>query len=102
MSERYTSEYLARIKMYADGIIRDKNEMDKVYLQATSIPFLVERIELDFAELRQQLEMLQKAYETLDGMFAMSDYLRESALSLSEERRVALSKCNFLAEGEND
>jgi chromosome segregation ATPase len=44
--------------------------------------------------MQEQLEALQRKHENLEGMYAMSDYLRENALSLSEERRVALEKCS--------
>ena len=40
-------EYLDKIDKYANGIIQDKNEMDKVALQAQDIKHLVIRLKME-------------------------------------------------------
>lgn len=57
------SEYLDKIDMYANGIMRDKNEMDKVWIQASSIRFLVGRVRIEVEQLKAENKQLRQALQ---------------------------------------
>ena len=51
MEETKALYILKEIEKYVNGIIRDKNEMDKVGMQAESIKFLVSRLKMELESI---------------------------------------------------